>query len=143
MLIRGTGLTMAHIHLGDKGANGPVVAFLFGPNTAGVNTIDVGGTITVAQLTGSLAGDWNGFIAALNRGGTYVNVHSIANPPGVIRAQIPASTTAGPTVPATGSGLESSSDGGFAFSAAGMLAALVITGGALVAIQFRTRQTRR
>lgn len=139
----GTGLTMAHIHIGEKGANGPVVAFLFGPNPAGVDSIDVSGTITVAQLTGSLAGDWNGFIAALNRGGTYVNVHSTANPAGVVRGQIPASaTTAGPTVPATGSGLESSNGGGFALPAAGMLAALIITGGALVAIQFRTRQTR-
>ncbi|MCA9830276.1 MAG: CHRD domain-containing protein [Dehalococcoidia bacterium] len=98
-----TSLTMAHIHLGDKGANGPVVAFLFGPNAAGVTSIDNAGTISTAQLVGPLAGDMAGFIAALSKGGLYVNVHSAEHPAGVLRGQIPAHTGS-PGAPATGSG---------------------------------------
>ena len=41
---------MAHIHQGSKGTNGPVVAFLFGPNPAGQNFFDVSGTIREGDL---------------------------------------------------------------------------------------------
>ncbi len=135
----GTSMTMAHIHIGDKGANGPVVAFLFGPNQAGVNSIDVAGTISVAQLSGSLAGDMAGFIAALNRGGLYVNVHSIANPAGVVRGQIPAATP--PGVPSTGTGALGSEEGGNTFGLPlAILAAAVLSGGIGMTILNRRRQ---
>lgn len=95
----GTGLTMAHIHLGAKGTNGPVVAFLFGPNAAGVSSIDVSGVITEQNLIGPLAGKMSDFQAALRNGQLYVNVHSLANPAGEIRGQIPGTP---PTAPGTG-----------------------------------------
>lgn len=135
----GTGMTMAHIHLGDKGANGPVITFLFGPNQAGVSSIDVGGTITAAQLTGSLANDMAGFINALNRGGLYVNVHSIEHPAGVLRGQIPAATS--PGVPSTGSGALDGADGGSPFSSPlfVMLSAAILLGGSAVMIVSRRR----
>ena len=74
----GAGLTQAHIHLGAKGANGPVVAFLFGLDAVGVNAIHNAVTITPDKLIGPLAGNWAGFVSALRSGGLYVNVHSSA-----------------------------------------------------------------
>lgn len=135
----GTGMTMAHIHLGDKGANGPVITFLFGPNQAGVNSIDVGGTITAANLTGSLANDMPGFINALNRGGLYVNVHSIEHPAGLLRGQIPAPVS--PGVPATGSGVLEGGESGSPFASFefAMLAAIILLGGSAVAVINRRR----
>lgn len=141
----GAGLTMAHIHLGDKGANGPVVAFLFGPNAAGVNAIDAGGTISVAQLSGPLAGDMAGFITALEKGGLYVNVHSIDRPAGVLRGQIPAGGGS-PGAPATGTGSDvTGSDGSsLVFSALTAAAAATLVGGiALTAINRRRQASSR
>ena len=97
-----TGFTMAHIHQGAPGTNGPIVAFLFGPVTAGVSSINVSGTITQADLVGPLAGNMAGFMAALQAGNLYVNAHTIANPGGEIRAWIPAA----PKPPAAGSGAD-------------------------------------
>lgn len=104
------GITMAHIHLGAAGTNGPVVAFLFGPDEAGQPAIHPTGTLTATNLIGPIAGDWAAFAAALAAGNLYVNVHSIDHPAGVVRAQIPATTapaaspTAAPGPPATGTG---------------------------------------
>jgi len=70
----------AHIHLGAAGANGPVVAFLAGPFTAGGGRTDgvlAEGTITAANLTGPLAGHpLSDLIAAMETGNAYVNVHT-------------------------------------------------------------------
>lgn len=106
------GITMAHIHLGAAGTNGPVVAFLFGPDEAGQPAIHPTGTITATNLIGPIAGDWAAFAAALAAGNLYVNVHSIDHPAGVVRAQIPATqapggatpTAVAPGPPATGTG---------------------------------------
>ena len=65
----------AHIHLGRRGAAGPVAVTLCGPCRSGA-----AGRSTV---TGSV-------LAALEAGGAYVNVHTPRNPAGEIRAQIPA-----------------------------------------------------
>ncbi|MGD9933978.1 MAG: CHRD domain-containing protein [Dehalococcoidia bacterium] len=141
----GAGLTMAHIHLGDKGANGPVVAFLFGPNTAGVSAIDAAGTISVAQLSGPLAGDMAGFIAALGKGGLYVNVHSTDRPAGVLRGQIPAGA-ASPGAPATGTGSDQAATGGDSLVVPALTAATatILAGGiALAAINRRRQATAR
>lgn len=102
----GVGFTMAHIHMGAPGTNGPIVAFLFGPDMAGTNTIDVTGTVRPEDLTGPLAGNWDGFVAAVQAGNTYVNVHTIARPAGEIRAQVPGSGTTprAPGPPNTGTG---------------------------------------
>jgi len=70
----------SHIHLGPAGANGPVVAFLFGPAAPGGGRTDgvlAEGTITAASLVGPLAGQpLSALIAAMKDGNTYVNVHT-------------------------------------------------------------------
>lgn len=113
----GAPFTAAHIHLGAAGANGPVVAFLFGPADPPQNAIHPTGTLTVANLVGPLAGNWAGFADALKAGNLYVNAHSTDNPAGAVRAQIPATTApvaattptptaaTAPRPPSTGEGL--------------------------------------
>ena len=84
-------VVQAHIHLAFAGANGPVVAFLYGPVTPSgtTNGVLAEGTITEADLLGPLAGaELGDLIAAMEAGHTYVNVHTLANPGGEIRGQI-------------------------------------------------------
>jgi hypothetical protein len=88
---------MAHIHSGAAGSNGPIVADLIAPGS-GVASINQSGTITVANLKGPMAGDMAAFMAALRAGTLYVNVHTVANPGGELRAQFPAP----PGPPSTG-----------------------------------------
>jgi hypothetical protein len=95
-----TGITMAHIHSGAAGVNGPIVAFLITTNNAGVASINQSGTITQADLQGPMAGNMTAFMDALKSGTLYVNVHTIANPGGELRAQFPAP----PGPPSTGTG---------------------------------------
>lgn len=95
--------TQAHIHQGAKGTNGPVVAFLFGPANPAVGSLHPTGIITKANLVGPLAGNWDGFAAAMAKGELYVNAHSVANPGGEVRAQIPpTSLPITPAPPKTG-----------------------------------------
>jgi hypothetical protein len=119
----GPELTMAHIHAGAKGSNGPVVAFLFGPAEPAVGALHPTGTITQANLVGPLAGNWKGFADAMARGELYVNVHSKANPAGVIRGQIPATSIA-PKPPATGNSASSEGPMGYTRGAGVLLLAL-------------------
>lgn len=84
-------VTQAQIHLAPAGQNGDVVAFLFGFVAGGVTTNGVlaTGTITADDLIGPLAGQSLDALAdELASGGAYVNVHTVANPPGEIRGQI-------------------------------------------------------
>ena len=72
---RGIKATMAHIHVGAAGANGPVIIPL--QQTAdGVWSVPPGAKLTGEQLVRYKAGD------------LYVNVHSEAHKGGEIRAQI-------------------------------------------------------
>lgn len=85
--------TMAHIHIGARGDNGPPVVWLFPdvpPPSAGVEAAGVlaAGTITPANLTGPLAGDWDGFLMALRSEALYVNVHTHNFVAGEVRGQI-------------------------------------------------------
>jgi len=70
----------SHIHVGAAGVNGPVVAFLAGNFPAGggrTSGVLAEGTITAANLVGPLAGQPLAvLVAAMNAGGTYVNVHT-------------------------------------------------------------------
>jgi CHRD domain len=70
----------AHIHLGAEGANGPVVAFLYGPTVPGggrVNGVIATGTVTAASLIGPLAGQpLSALVAQIEAGNAYVNVHT-------------------------------------------------------------------
>jgi hypothetical protein len=92
------GVTQSHIHCGTPGVNGPVVVFLYGFNPAGVDphgTINEG-VITQANViprpaSAACPGGVSTLadvIEKMNSGGAYVNVHTIALPPGEIRGDI-------------------------------------------------------
>ncbi len=83
-------VTQAHIHVGAVGTNGPVVAFLFGlsPPTTLDHASLASGFVRPENLVGPLAGNWAGFVAALQAGNLYVNVHTTAYPGGEVRGQI-------------------------------------------------------
>lgn len=83
--------TEAHIHIGRRGENGPVIVFLFGPidPDISVNKGVVNGIITEEDLVGPLKGRPMAFLINLMRTGrAYVNVHTAQNPDGEIRGQI-------------------------------------------------------
>lgn len=73
-------VTAAHIHLGAREMNGPVVVMLYGPVRAGggkKSGVLAEGTITSAVLTGDLAGHpLADLVMAMDAGNTYVNVHT-------------------------------------------------------------------
>ena len=84
-------ITQAHIHRGAAGENGPVVVFLFGFIGEGVtrNGLLAANTRTSADLIGPLAGEpLSALIDQIRSGNTYVNVHTVDNPPGEIRGQL-------------------------------------------------------
>lgn len=89
----------AHIHLGAVGANGGVLFPLSATATPML------GALTSADFTptGSVT-DYAGAVAAIKSGGTYINVHTSANPGGEIRGQLGAAApapTSGATPPPT------------------------------------------
>ena len=93
---------MAHIHLGPAGQNGEIVVDLLAADTPRIRPkkLSARGTITAANLTGSLAGHTLAdLVAQMTAGTAYVNVHSNDNvdppdtgpgdfPGGEIRGQI-------------------------------------------------------
>jgi hypothetical protein len=93
----GTGLTAAHLHVGAAGTNGAVVLPLFAAAAPGSSTINVSGTARAADLTGPLAGKWPEFVAAFVTGGLYANAHTVTNPGGEMRAQLPGTAPAAGT----------------------------------------------
>jgi hypothetical protein len=86
----------AHIHLGQKAANGGVSVFLCGggdkpPCPATEGTVE--GTIDPADVIGPAnqgiaAGEFDELVRAIRAGVTYANVHSSKFPGGEIRGQI-------------------------------------------------------
>jgi hypothetical protein len=88
----GVRLTQAHFHCGSAGNNGPVIVFLAGFHAPGW---DVDGkwvsnaTITNANIVNTTCGATLAEIFEQARAGNvYVNVHSVANPAGVVRGQL-------------------------------------------------------
>jgi hypothetical protein len=85
-------VTMAHIHSGKIGENGPIVVTLFKtetPSTEPINGNLVSGNITNANLEGPMAGKTlMDLTKSMELGETYVNVHTEENPNGEIRGQI-------------------------------------------------------
>lgn len=86
--------TMAHIHLGSSGKEGPPVVWLYPtqahPVKAGkVSGLLSRGVITAARLVGPMKGKTlNDLLDQIRAGNTYVNVHTKAHPGGEIRGQI-------------------------------------------------------
>ena len=79
-------ITQAHIHMAPRGVSGGIVVWLFPSATtrqlmpSGIgflNRLRVEGSFTAADLTGALAGHpLSDFIAAVEAGNTYGNVHT-------------------------------------------------------------------
>jgi CHRD domain len=91
------GAVGAHIHIGQKGANGNIMAFLCGGPLAACSGISgsASGAITAADVGsfGSAAqgvgpGEFEDFLTALRAGTAYVNLHTPAFPGGEIRGQV-------------------------------------------------------
>lgn len=83
--------TVAHIHLGRPGQNGPIVLFLFRPAMPmdiGASRVLTNAVFTAADLTGPLTGMPLSVLAQMAAGNTYVNVHTVAHPNGEIRGPV-------------------------------------------------------
>jgi len=95
-------ITMAHIHLGPAGKNGPVAVWLYpmsGPppvlKPGSFTGILADGTITAKNLAGPLKGKpLSALVKDMQAARAYVNVHTKAHPEGEIRGQIAPSPSA-------------------------------------------------
>jgi hypothetical protein len=88
--------TAAHIHLGEKGKNGPVVVTLFKSDTpTEMKNGTLGeGNFTATNFEGPMKGKGlNDLVTAMKNGSTYVNVHTTDMPDGEIRGQLQANST--------------------------------------------------
>jgi hypothetical protein len=84
-------VTLAHIHEGEKGINGPIIYTLYkSTNAKGeINGILSKGKVYSNLLEGPLAGKYiSNLIDLINQGNAYVNVHTKQNPQGEIRGQV-------------------------------------------------------
>ena len=81
---------VAHIHLGRRGTNGPIIAPLYsGSPSISITQGQIMGSIGQSDLTGPLEGQSVADLAEqMTAGNTYVNVHTEQNPDGEIRGQI-------------------------------------------------------
>lgn len=88
--------TMAHIHKGKAGENGPiVVTFFTSPTPGGIVPFTAHGNLRADNLEGPLAGKQiTDLIKMIKDGDAYVNVHTVQNPNGEIRGQISISSSA-------------------------------------------------
>lgn len=87
-------VTMAHLHLGPAGEDGPVVVWLYpedGPPPELIEGRTQGtlatGTITADDVTEPLE-DLDELFEAMRAGNIYVNVHTAQNPGGEVRGQV-------------------------------------------------------
>jgi hypothetical protein len=88
--------SMAHIHIGQRGVNGNVSAFLCGGPKPPCPTspAKITGTITASDILslaagqGVAAGEFDDFLRALRAGTAYANLHTDKFPNGEIRGQI-------------------------------------------------------
>jgi hypothetical protein len=85
-------VTVAHIHTGAPGVAGPVIVPLTISAGSDPSTASGEGTIDASAIKGKNPDGspmtMKDLIAALQSGGTYVNVHTQNNKPGEIRAQM-------------------------------------------------------
>ena len=89
-LPRDVDITMAHLHLGAEGENGPVVANLLSDNsftTSGFRRLKT--DVESSDLVGPLLGQQlDTLVAAIQEGRVYVNIHTDRNPAGEVRGQL-------------------------------------------------------
>lgn len=90
LLRRIENVTQAHIHLGQPGENGPVVAFLLSlTDPVDFRRGRITRTLTRGDLVGPLAGQpLSALIEQIRAGNAYVNVHTTEHPDGEIRGQV-------------------------------------------------------
>jgi hypothetical protein len=93
--LEGTTVVQAHVHLGQKTANGGVMFFLCGgPKPAcPAAPATVTGTVVAADILGPAgqgiaAGEFAEVVKALRSGLSYANVHTDKHPGGEIRGQV-------------------------------------------------------
>lgn len=87
----GSPVSAAHIHLGPKGANGPVLITLFNGATQGAFPGMLSGVLTAANVEAKSGLGVNTLEDVINNifwGNAYVNVHTQAFPTGEIRGQL-------------------------------------------------------
>jgi hypothetical protein len=85
------GVTMAHLHSGKQGENGPPIVPLYKSDTPSGPIIGLlaKGNITADTFQGPMAGKQiSDLITAMQNGETYVNIHTQKYPDGEIRGQI-------------------------------------------------------
>ncbi len=85
------GVTMAHIHSGKQGENGPPIVPLYKSDTPSgqMSGILAKGNITADTFQGPMTGKQiSDLLTAMQNGETYVNIHTLQNPDGEIRGQI-------------------------------------------------------
>lgn len=87
--LQGGAVTGAHLHLGQPGVAGGIIANL----CPGACVSPASGTINVASIIpaptqGIVAGDWAEVLRAIRAGAVYVNVHTGVFPNGEIRGQL-------------------------------------------------------
>ena len=88
-------VTRAHIHCAPAGQNGPIVVALLEHRDGEVSTVrlseevELEATITGASISNVACGATLEELAqSMRDGNTYVNVHTVDNPAGVIRGQL-------------------------------------------------------
>lgn len=89
-------ITQAHLHCAPEGQNGPVVAFLAGFHDRGWdvdgqwigNAVLTDSNIIADAICPETIETLGDLIRAMRNENIYVNIHSVANPGGVIRGQI-------------------------------------------------------
>ena len=81
-----TGVTQAHIHTGTADGVGPVAVRIFGPvEGQDFNGLVAEGSFGADEIIDLTPEELNGLI---HSDGAYLNVHTMANPPGEVRGQL-------------------------------------------------------
>jgi hypothetical protein len=84
-------ILQSHIHVGARGATGPVFVFLFplAEHPVSGKGWSVSGTLTAADLIPQPgAATFAQALASIRAGNTYANIHTVAHPGGEIRGQL-------------------------------------------------------
>ena len=86
-----TGVTQAHLHVGNPQQNGDIGAFLFGPAdpSGPINGLVAQGTLTNNTLVNDLQGmGISDLVQLMQQDQIYLNVHTMDNPTGEVRGPV-------------------------------------------------------